>query len=172
MIILIVVYAFIDSQNLNLGIQDQGWKLDFRRFRVYLKDKYKVDKALLFVGYIPENVKLYDYLQRSGYELVYKPTIETSKKTKGNVDTELVLWAAAREYGNYEKAVIVSGDGDFYCLIKYLEEKKKLLRVLIPNRKKFSSLLWNNFKNWLDYCNNLQEKLKYTPKTKNGGCRK
>ncbi len=28
-------YAFIDSQNLNLSIRDQGWVLDFRRFRKY-----------------------------------------------------------------------------------------------------------------------------------------
>ena len=35
-------FAFIDSQNLNLGVQSLGWKLDHRGFRVYLKEKYKV----------------------------------------------------------------------------------------------------------------------------------
>jgi len=60
------VYAFIDSQNLNLGIRDQGWKLDFRRFRIYLKDKYKIRKAFLFIGYIEKNQKLYDSLKKSG----------------------------------------------------------------------------------------------------------
>ena len=38
-------YAFIDSQNLNLAIQDQGWKLDFGRFRTYLADSFNVTKA-------------------------------------------------------------------------------------------------------------------------------
>lgn len=52
-------YAFIDSQNLNLGVRDQGWQLDFRRFRVYLKDKYNVVKAYLFLGYLEEHEKLY-----------------------------------------------------------------------------------------------------------------
>jgi len=33
-------YAFIDSQNLNLSIREQGWVLDFKKFRIYLKDKY------------------------------------------------------------------------------------------------------------------------------------
>ncbi len=42
-------YAFIDSQNLNLSIKDQGWALDFKRFREYLKDKYGVIKAFLFI---------------------------------------------------------------------------------------------------------------------------
>ena len=48
------VYAFIDSQNLNLGIRSLGWNLDFKRFRVYLKDKYDVKKAFLFIGYNPK----------------------------------------------------------------------------------------------------------------------
>ena len=37
--------AFIDSQNLNLSILSLGWKLDFQRFRVYLRDKYHVQNA-------------------------------------------------------------------------------------------------------------------------------
>jgi hypothetical protein len=40
-------FAFIDSQNLNLSIRSQGWVLDFKRFRVYLKDKYSVTKAYM-----------------------------------------------------------------------------------------------------------------------------
>ncbi len=37
-------YAFIDSQNLHLGVQEQGWQLDYRRFRTYLQKKYGVQK--------------------------------------------------------------------------------------------------------------------------------
>ena len=79
-----------------------------------------------------------------GYELVFKPTTEykVDGKTmvKGNVDAELVLYAAGKLYTKYHKAIIVSGDGDFYCLIDYLLEKNKLAYVLVPN-KKFSKLL-------------------------------
>jgi len=45
-------YAFIDSQNLHLAIKNLGWKLDSKKFRVYLKDKYFVNNAYLFIGYI------------------------------------------------------------------------------------------------------------------------
>ena len=48
-------YAFIDSQNLYLGIKEQSWELDFARFRVYLDDKFNVSKAFLFIGYVPGN---------------------------------------------------------------------------------------------------------------------
>ena len=48
-------YAFIDSQNLNLSIAEQGWKLDFSKFRKYLLRKYGIAQAFLFIGYIREN---------------------------------------------------------------------------------------------------------------------
>ena len=68
-------FAFIDSQNLNLAIREQGWTLDFKRFRKYLEDKYKVTKAFLFIGFIPQNQDLYTSLQKAGYILVFKPTL-------------------------------------------------------------------------------------------------
>lgn len=146
------IYAFIDSQNLNLGTSRdiyrnkkliyKGWKLDYRKFRRYLSDKFRVKKAFLFIGYIRANEKLYKFLKRCGYRLIFKPTTKDNfGKPKGNVDAELVLYAAAIEYGSYDRAIIVSGDGDFYCLHKYLKNKKKLFKIIIPNRKSESSLL-------------------------------
>jgi len=142
-------YAFIDSQNLNLGVRSQGWILDFVRFRRFLKDKYLIGKAYLFIGFVPENQMLYTELQKAGYICIFKPTLEIKKdgkaKVKGNVDAELVLRAMI-EYPNYEKAVIVSGDGDFYCLIEYLIKQNKLGKIIVPNNR-FSSLLkkFSNF---------------------------
>ncbi len=137
------IYAFIDSQNLNLGVKSQGWDLDFRRFRKYLEDKYKVEKAFLFVGYLPGNEALYTYLQKSGYIVIFKPTLEVKKDgkiiIKGNVDAELVLHTMI-EYNNYNKAIIVSGDGDFHCLIEYLIKQNKLHKIIVPNIH-YSSLL-------------------------------
>ncbi len=134
-------FAFIDSQNLNLGIREQGWELDFYRFRIYLKRKYGVAKAYMFLGYLQENEGMYDALKLYGYELVFKPVVRMkNNEVKGNVDAELVLQAMI-DYEKYSKAVIVTGDGDFYCLVKYLNEQGKLLKVLVPNQKKHSSLL-------------------------------
>lgn len=154
-------FTFIDSQNLNLGVKSQGWKLDFARFRVFLKDKYKIQKAFLFIGFMPGNQSLYTRLQEIGYICVFKPIMEIKAKDgitiKGNVDAELVLHTMI-EYNNYEKAIIVSGDGDFYCLIEYLANNKKLLKVIVPNKRhssllrKFSSFIVNVqlFKNKLE----------------------
>ena len=154
-------YAFIDSQNLNLAIRDQGWSLDFGRFRRYLADKYGVAKAFLFIGYMPTNEALYTNLQKQGYLLIFKPTLRVGDgMVKGNVDAELVLHTMI-EYPNYERAVIVSGDGDFHCLIKYLKVKGKLEKLVIPNREKYSSLLREFIRDDVVFVNNLRGKLEY-----------
>lgn len=155
------VYAFIDSQNLNLAIKDCGWDLDFARFFVFLRDKFKVKKAYLFIGYVAGNESLYTYLQNSGYVVMFKPTLDVKNKatviTKGNVDAELVLHAMI-EYPNYDKAIIISGDGDFHCLIEYLESKNKLDHLLIPNPRKYSALL-RKFRPYFMYIAHLEKKL-------------
>ncbi|MBI4234787.1 NYN domain-containing protein, partial [Candidatus Peregrinibacteria bacterium] len=77
-------------------------------------EKYKVDKAFLFIGYIEGNNRLYSLLQEAGFICIFKPTLKYKDgTTKGNCDAELVLKAMI-EYVNYDKAVIVTGDGDFY----------------------------------------------------------
>lgn len=165
------IYAFIDSQNLNLGtckdirnknrkVLYKGWKLDFKKFWVYLNDKFRVKKAFLFIGYIKENKYLYRSLRQYGYELVFKPTIkDKTGKLKGNIDAELVLYAAAIEYKNYDKAIIVSGDGDFRCLHEYLEQRNKLFKILIPNPHSESSLLkdFQKFKSFVQFDRNKLE---------------
>lgn len=156
-------FAFIDSQNLNLGVRSQGWKIDYKKFRLYLKNKYNVHEAYLFVGMIADNQDLYTSLQQAGFILVFKPTVryfENGKETvKGNVDAELVLYAAAKTYSQYDKALIISGDGDFYCLAEYLEEQDKLLHIMAPN-KTYSKLL-RRFTKRIVRLDLLRSKLEY-----------
>ncbi len=159
------IYAFIDSQNLNLGIKSCGWELDFKRFRLYLKNKYDVKEVFLFIGHIAGNESLYTSLQRFGYILVFKPTLDIKKYgkivTKGNVDAELVLHTMI-ELNNFTKAVVVSGDGDFHCLIEYLDKNEKLLRILVPNRK-YSGLL-KKFNHYIARVDLLKDKLQLDKK--------
>jgi uncharacterized LabA/DUF88 family protein len=178
------VYAFIDGQNLNLSIQNDilnksnkliyhGWKLDFQRFYIYLKDKFKIAKAYYFIGFMPENKHLFRFLESAGYQVIYKPTLEyvegKEKRIKGNVDAELVLHTMI-EFPNYNKAIIVAGDGDYHCLIKYLEEQNKLLHVLIPNKYSFSSLL-REYHRYLIYVSDLQSKLEFKIKSRGSNLR-
>ncbi len=158
-------YAFIDSQNLNLGIQKLGWKMDYKKFRVYLEDKYHVQKAYIFIGFVNLNQKLYDNLQEAGFILKFKPTIpDANGKIKGNVDADLVL-SVVININQYDKAVIVSSDGDFYSLVEYLESKNKLEVVLSPNLDDCSSLLKQTAKSEIQFMDKLREKLEYKRKS-------
>lgn len=165
-------YAFIDSQNLNLGVQKAGFKLDWLKFRNYLRDEYNVQRAYLFIGYMQEHEDMYKQLHSHGYLIVLKPTVEVNmsqqeivdhKKNnehlvKGNVDAELVLYAM-KELPNYSKAVIVSGDGDFYCLAEYLEKKERLEKIMTPNWQ-YSSLL-KPYEKYIQRIDQLRSKLEY-----------
>ena len=96
-----------------------------------------------------------------GYILIFKPTLQDRDGCiiKGNCDAELVLHCMI-EYKNFDKAIVVSGDGDFYCLVEYLEKNNKLLKIGIPNKYKYSSLFMpfakyfffiNYFRYFLEY---------------------
>lgn len=178
-------YAFIDSQNLNLGVQKNGWKMDWHKFRQWLADKYGVTQAYMFIGYMPDNESLYQQMYDHGFLVVLKPTLEIKnvsvelkpgeqpdKNTedkppvKGNIDTDLVLYAM-KEMPNYDKAVIVSGDGDFFSLTEYLIEQKKLLKLLTPNRR-FSTLL-KEFDEYIEGIDAHRKELAYHSR---GGARK
>lgn len=159
-------YAFIDSQNVHLAIRAQGWTLDWSRFRQYLWDKYGVTKAFCFMGYVPSNDELYGRLRKMGFEIILKPTLtyykDGKRGIKGNVDAELVLHAMI-EYPHYHQAIIASGDGDFRCLIEYLAQQQKLLRVLIPNTYQYSALL-REFRQYFAFMEPLQRKLSFSEK--------
>ena len=115
----------------------------------------------LIIVYIATNQDLYTALQEDGYILIFKPTLILSHgKVKGNVDAELVLHAMI-EYPHYKKAVVVSGDGDFHCLVKYLKRHNKLKKLLIPNQYKYSSLLREFVPEDVAFMNNLKGKMGY-----------
>ena len=159
-------YAFIDSENLYKGVSCLGWKLDYRKFRIYLKHKYHVSKAFLFIGFIPENANLYRLLQEGGYILVFKPTLINKDGTsKGNVDAELVLHTMI-QYPNYDKAILVTSDGDFGCLAEYLYSEEKLKTVLSPSYKKCSALLKIQAKEKIVFLDSMNPKLAYIKNVK------
>jgi uncharacterized LabA/DUF88 family protein len=180
------VYAFIDSQNLNVGVQKFGWKMDWQKFRKFLAEEYGVTKAFMFIGYVPEFEPLYEQLHEAGYMIVLKPTYdmtkpvldpespegkekaakaenEEKKPVKGNIDADLVLWAM-KELSNYDKAILVSGDGDFYSLVEYLEGKKRLAKILTPSFQ--YSQLYNRYEEYIVRLDQFKRELRYYDRRK------
>lgn len=129
--------AFIDGANLHRGVLGLGWELDYRRFRVWLKEKYNVNNAYIFLGLVPKNTDLYTYLQSSGFILIFKEiTYDGIGNIKGNCDADLVLSAVSNFYEKqFNKAIIVSSDGDYASLVKFLKNKNSLHTLISPHTK-------------------------------------
>lgn len=136
-------YAYIDAANLHKGVKSLGWHLDYKRFRIWLRDKYGIAQAYLFIGLVPKYKDLYTLLQEFGFTLVFKEvTYDGEGKVKGNCDADLVLKATRDAYEDvFEKAILVSSDGDYAGLVKFLMEKDKMVAVVSPASAKNCSVL-------------------------------
>lgn len=162
--------AFVDGQNIYMNAKSHGWAVDFARFRVYLKEKYKVEKAYYFIGAVDEvNQDLYERIQESGFILVFREHNKSMiGKKKGNVDTDIVFTVMSKVIDDNKlyKVVLVSGDGDYYKMVKYLIDKDRMLKVLSPNRRSTSSLYKSLNPKYVDYLDNpgLKEKIEYKNK--------
>ncbi len=153
-------FAYIDGANLHKAIEELGWELDYRRFRIWLLEKYGAAKAYIFIGLIPKYKDLYQHLQECGFTIVFKETTyDSAGKTKGNCDAELVLQAAQDFYEKkFDRLILISGDGDFSCLANFLLEKGSLALIIAPNRSKCSYLL-RRIQTRIVYLDGLRHKL-------------
>lgn len=152
--------AFIDGQNLHLGTMQDSWKVDHIRFRIYLKDKYHISEAYYILGYVDEEEQeLYSNLQKAGFIVKFKehnPALRTQKK--GNVDTDIIFEIMKNLIDNkdFDRIVLVSGDGDYKKTVNYLIGKNKFKKILFPNREFASSLYKNLGAEFYDYLDNLK----------------
>jgi uncharacterized LabA/DUF88 family protein len=164
--------AFIDGQNLHLGTFEDGWKVGFKRLRIYMQENYGVDEAYYFLGYVNEKEQdLYNNIQRAGFILVFKKhNQDQMAKKKGNVDTDIVfeVMKSLIEKSDFDKIVLVSGDGDYIKLVDYLIKKEKFQKILFPNNKA-SSLYDDLGSEYFDYLKNIRTYIEYIKNTKEKG---
>jgi uncharacterized LabA/DUF88 family protein len=135
--------AYIDGANLYNGVKQLKWQFDYKRFRVWLREKYKVKQAYLFLGLVPKYKDLYKYLQETGYTLIFKEIIfDGDGKAKGNCDADIVVLAMQDAYEKrFNSSVLVSSDGDYAPLVKFLISKNKIEAVISPYETKKCSVL-------------------------------
>lgn len=152
--------AFIDGQNLYMGtrkMKEGAWKVNLKKFRIFLKDKYHIQTAYYFLGCVDERYQeLYTSIQEAGFVLIFREhNAAMIGKKKGNVDSDIVFSIMKKLYKKeiFDKVVLVSGDGDYKQLVDFLIEEKRFKKVLFPNRKFASSLykkLGSEFFDFLD----------------------
>lgn len=151
-------YAFIDGQNLHMGTAKREvdpWKIDLARFRIYLERKYNVGKAYYFLGFVQEtNQELYEEIQNAGFVLIFREHNPAMMgKKKGNVDSDIIFHIMKKMYKkeDFEKVILVSGDGDYKLVVDFLIEESRFAKILFPNRKFASSLYKELGSEYFDY---------------------
>ena len=139
--------AFIDGQNLYMGTAKREvdpWKIDLARFRIYLEQKYNVVKAYYFLGYVQEtNQEMYEEIQNAGFVLIFREHNPAMiGKKKGNVDSDIIFHIMKKIYKkeDFEKIILVSGDGDYKLVVDFLIEEGRFAKILFPDRSRASSL--------------------------------
>jgi len=146
-------YAFIDGQNLDKSIKGQGWLIDYKKFRQFLTSRFAAKRVFYFIGYIEDYLPLYKDLRKSNYSMCFrKPVIDKDGNIKANVDSNLITHTLIK-INNYDKAIIVAGDSDYYFLAKYLMRQDKLCQVLVPCKSKCPKIYKKNnkFRNYISY---------------------
>lgn len=158
--------AYIDGANLHKGVDELGWKLDYRKFRSWIRQKFGVFEACLFLGLIPRNASLYTSLQSSGYKLFFKEVIyDGAGKAKGNCDADLVLQAARSHYEQtVASVVLVASDGDYAPLVRFWLEKKVHCVIVSPAPTNKCSVLLKRVGVPIVYLDEVKHKLWYRPK--------
>ncbi|HRZ30604.1 MAG TPA: NYN domain-containing protein [Candidatus Paceibacterota bacterium] len=141
---MIKINIYIDGNNLYRGARELGFEIDYRKFYGWLRQKYNATNIYLFIGLVPARTKFYEHLQECGFILIFKQTVSVGGVIKGNCDAELVLKTVSDFYTKaFAKCLLISGDGDFGCLVEFLSNNSVLDRVISPNENKCSILLRN-----------------------------
>ncbi|MFA6158008.1 MAG: NYN domain-containing protein [Candidatus Paceibacterota bacterium] len=137
----------MDGQNLYMGTAKREvdpWKIDLARFRVYLEEKYHVTEAYYFLGFVQnEHDDLYDEIQHAGFILKFREHNPAMLgKKKGNVDSDIIFYIMKKMYKreDFERVVMVSGDGDYKLVVDFLIEEGRFEKILFPDRRRASSL--------------------------------
>jgi len=150
--------AVIDGQNLYMGtakMKIKPWKIDLKRFRIYLAEKYSVAVAYYFLGFVQENSKsLYEEIRNAGFILIFREHNSTMVgKKKGNVDSDIIFYVMKKLYKkeDFHRIVLVSGDGDYKMLVDFLIEEKRFEKILFPNMQFASSLYKKLGSQYFDY---------------------
>ena len=139
-----MINIYIDGNNLYRSAKELGFEIDYKKFRGWLRQKYNPASVYLFIGLVPSRLSFYEHLQECGFILIFKQTISVEGTVKGNCDAELVLKTVSDFYTKAcTSCILVTGDGDFGCLVEFLQANNAIDHIISPDKKKCSILLRN-----------------------------
>ncbi len=171
-------FAFIDGANLHITYQYLEWKLDYQKLRDYLRKKLNVGVAYYFIGDIKEFEDIYTTLESYDYTVkLKKPSPYTTEEEycpycnkviapemlryKSDCDSFLTLQVMS-DFSIYDKAVLITSDGDFDNLVKRLLLQDKLRMVFAPCKDGCSWLLKSAARGRIAFIDDYKDELEKT----------
>jgi len=125
------------------------------------------EATVLLIGRHLQRIRFYLKLEAFGYELHLKPVKlydqdNGTTKRKANCDVDMAFWLM-REQRNFDRTVILSGDGDFLPVLKYLKDEGKEVLILARGprtAREIRQFAGGNFKDFV----RLEKYIKFNPK--------
>jgi uncharacterized LabA/DUF88 family protein len=171
-------FAFIDGTNLHLTYEYLDWKLDYQKLRNYLYKKLNVSVAHYFIGKTIENEDIYKTLESYDYNIKLKePSPYTTEEEvcpycgkvivpemtryKSDCDSFMTLQVMS-DFPLYDKAVLITSDGDFDNLVKKLLLQDKLRMVFAPCKEGCSWLLRSAARGRIAFIDDYRDELEKT----------
>lgn len=100
--------------------------------------KNKEDKLseadIVLIGRHLKRVRFYNRLEKFGYTMILKPVKmydqeDGTTKRKANCDVDMTFYLM-KEENNFDRVIILSGDGDFLPALKHLRSNSKEVLIL------------------------------------------
>ena len=140
--------VFIDASNIYFSEKTLGWRIDFQKLLEYFQQNTDLWRISFYGTLNPENERerrFHDFLEMIGYIVRHKKIkfirdandIRRGGHHKGNMDVDLTIDAVDLK-NEYDSFILLSGDGDFEPLLKYMKIHKK--RCIIISTKKHVSI--------------------------------
>jgi uncharacterized LabA/DUF88 family protein len=151
------------------------WKIDYQKLRNYLEKKLNVIVAYYFIGKVKENQDIYTTLESYNYTLKLKdPSPYVTEevvcpyckkviapemhRNKSDCDSFMTLQVMS-DFSLYDKAVLITSDGDFDNLVKKLLLQDKLSMVFAPCKDGCSWLLRSAARGRIAYIDDYRDEL-------------
>ncbi len=150
-------YAGVEVSGFKHSIIDDN-EIDLNKLLKYLLSKNKVEDI--------QRVKFYLKLKKFGFNLVLKPVkiFKSNGKVekKANCDVDLTFHLMKFK-DKYKNVLILSGDGDFVIVLKYLQSIGKKVQVLARaerTAREVKQLVGGDFRDFVRLRNELEFKTK------------
>lgn len=127
------IALFVDGNNLYGAQKKLGWTVDFYKLIAFASKGGQMIDATYFTPTTSKtNPHIANMISRAGFSVISKPATEdktSGEVYKANMDIELAV-NVILSMPTYDKAVLVTGDGDFEYILSVLRTHGKLFTII------------------------------------------